>query len=121
LRADRGQAAGHHPGDRRGRPPAAPTGQRRPPPRIPPGGAAAGVGADGPGGTPQVTTGEIGGRIQEPIERVSVDIPEDYLGVVTQLLSMRKGRMETMTNHGTGWCRMELLAPSRGVRRCPCT
>jgi GTP-binding protein TypA/BipA len=44
-----------------------------------------------------------------------VDIPEDYLGVVTQLLSMRKGRMETMTNHGTGWCRMDWLVPSRGL------
>jgi GTP-binding protein len=66
-------------------------------------------------GKPQVITREIGGRTHEPIERVSVDIPEDYLGVVTQLLSMRKGRMETMTNHGTGWCRMEWLVPSRGL------
>jgi GTP-binding protein len=66
-------------------------------------------------GKPQVLTREIGGRLHEPMERVSVDIPEDYLGVVTQLLSMRKGRMETMTNHGTGWCRMDWLVPSRGL------
>jgi GTP-binding protein len=66
-------------------------------------------------GKPQVITREINGKRHEPMERVSVDIPEDYLGVVTQLLSMRKGRMETMTNHGTGWCRMEWLVPSRGL------
>jgi GTP-binding protein len=66
-------------------------------------------------GKPQVITREINGKTHEPIERVSVDIPEDYLGVVTQLLSMRKGRMETMTNHGTGWSRMEWLVPSRGL------
>jgi GTP-binding protein TypA/BipA len=66
-------------------------------------------------GKPQVITRDIDGKRYEPIERVSVDIPEDYLGVVTQLLSMRKGRMETMTNHGTGWSRMEWLVPSRGL------
>ena len=66
-------------------------------------------------GKPQVITKEIDGKRHEPIERVSVDIPEDYLGVVTQLLSMRKGRMEDMTNHGTGWCRMDWLVPSRGL------
>ncbi len=66
-------------------------------------------------GKPQVITREIDGKRYEPMERVSVDIPEDYLGVVTQLLSMRKGRMETMTNHGTGWCRMDWLVPSRGL------
>ena len=66
-------------------------------------------------GKPQVLTREIDGKRHEPMERVSVDIPEDYLGVVTQLLSMRKGRMETMTNHGTGWCRMDWLVPSRGL------
>jgi GTP-binding protein len=66
-------------------------------------------------GKPQVITKEIDGKRHEPMERVSVDIPEDYLGVVTQLLSMRKGRMETMINHGTGWCRMEWLVPSRGL------
>ncbi|MHB8505639.1 MAG: large ribosomal subunit assembly factor BipA, partial [Acidimicrobiales bacterium] len=66
-------------------------------------------------GKPQVLTRSIDGHLHEPMERVSVDIPEDYLGVVTQLLSMRKGRMETMTNHGTGWCRMDWLVPSRGL------
>ncbi len=66
-------------------------------------------------GKPQVLTREIDGRLHEPLERVSVDVPEDYLGVVTQLLSMRKGKMETMINHGTGWCRMEWLVPSRGL------
>ncbi|HLI00326.1 MAG TPA: translational GTPase TypA [Acidimicrobiales bacterium] len=66
-------------------------------------------------GKPQVITREIDGKLHEPVERVSVDIPEDYLGVVTQLLSMRKGSMETMTNHGTGWCRMDWLVPSRGL------
>jgi GTP-binding protein len=66
-------------------------------------------------GKPQVLTREIDGRLHEPLERVSVDVPEDFLGVVTQLLSMRKGRMESMTNHGTGWCRMDWLVPSRGL------
>ena len=51
----------------------------------------------------------------EPVERVSVDIPEDYLGVVTQLLALRKGRMEQMVNHGTGWIRMEWLVPARAL------
>ena len=67
-------------------------------------------------GKPQVLTKEIDGKLHEPIERVSVDVPEDFLGVVTQLLSLRKGRMESMTNHGhTGWCRMDWLVPSRGL------
>ena len=66
-------------------------------------------------GKPQVLTKEIKGKIHEPMERVSVDVPEDFMGVVTQLLSLRKGRMETMVNHGTGWCRMEWLVPSRGL------
>jgi GTP-binding protein len=67
-------------------------------------------------GKPQVLTREIDGKLHEPMERVSVDVPEDFMGVVTQLLSLRKGRMETMTNHGhTGWCRMEWLVPSRGL------
>ena len=67
-------------------------------------------------GKPQVLTREINGKLHEPMERVSVDVPEDFMGVVTQLLSLRKGRMETMTNHGhTGWCRMEWLVPSRGL------
>jgi GTP-binding protein len=66
-------------------------------------------------GKPQVLTKEIHGKLYEPMERVSVDVPEDFMGVVTQLLSLRKGRMETMVNHGTGWCRMEWLVPSRGL------
>ncbi|MGI8752260.1 MAG: translational GTPase TypA [Acidimicrobiales bacterium] len=67
-------------------------------------------------GKPQVLTREIGGKLSEPMERVSVDVPDDYMGVVTQMLSLRKGRMETMTNHGSsGWCRMEWLVPSRGL------
>jgi GTP-binding protein len=67
-------------------------------------------------GKPQVLTRQIDGRLCEPMERVSVDIPDDYMGVVTQMLSLRRGRMETMTNHGSsGWCRMEWLVPSRGL------
>jgi GTP-binding protein len=66
-------------------------------------------------GKPQVLTREIGGKLHEPMERVSVDVPDDYMGVVTQLLSLRKGRMETMANHGSGWCRMEWIVPSRGL------
>ncbi len=67
-------------------------------------------------GKPQVLTREVDGRLHEPMERVSVDVPEDFMGVVTQLLSLRKGRMETMTNHGhSGWCRMEWVVPSRGL------
>jgi GTP-binding protein len=66
-------------------------------------------------GKPQVITRIINGKVHEPVERVSVDVPEDYLGVVTQLLALRKGRMEHMVNHGTGWVRMEYLVPSRGL------
>jgi GTP-binding protein len=67
-------------------------------------------------GKPQVITQEIDGKIYEPVERVSVDVPEEFMGVVTQMLSLRKGRMENMTNHGTtGWCRMDWLVPSRGL------
>jgi len=66
-------------------------------------------------GKPQVVTRMIDGKVHEPIERLSVDIPEDYLGVVTQLMALRKGRMEQMVNHGTGWVRMEYLVPARGL------
>jgi GTP-binding protein len=66
-------------------------------------------------GKPQVLTREIDGTTCEPIERMSVDIPDDYVGVVTQLLALRKGRMEQMINHGTGWVRMEYLVPARGL------
>ncbi len=66
-------------------------------------------------GKPQVVTRNIDGRRHEPVERMSVDIPEGYVGVVTQLLALRKGRMEQMINHGTGWVRMEYLVPARGL------
>jgi GTP-binding protein len=66
-------------------------------------------------GKPQVVTREINGRRHEPVERMSVDVPEDYVGVVTQLLALRKGRMEQMINHGSGWVRMEYLVPARGL------
>ena len=66
-------------------------------------------------GQPRVVTREIDGRAHEPVERLTVDIPEDYVGVVTQLLALRKGRMEQMVNHGTGWVRMEYLVPARGL------
>jgi GTP-binding protein len=66
-------------------------------------------------GKPQVVTREIDGSVHEPIERMSVDIPDEYVGVVTQLLALRKGRMEHMVNHGTGWVRMDYLVPARGL------
>uniref|UniRef100_UPI003B3B3DAC translational GTPase TypA n=1 Tax=Nakamurella sp. TaxID=1869182 RepID=UPI003B3B3DAC len=66
-------------------------------------------------GKPQVVTKTVDGKVQEPFERLTVDVPEEYLGAVTQLLAVRKGRMEGMTNHGTGWVRMEFHVPSRGL------
>ncbi len=66
-------------------------------------------------GKPQVVTKVIDGKKCEPMERLSVDIPEDYLGVVTQLMALRKGRMEQMVNHGTGWVRMDYIVPARGL------
>jgi len=60
-------------------------------------------------------TREIDGKTCEPVERLAIDVPEDYLGVVTQLLALRKGRLEQMVNHGTGWVRMEYLVPARGL------
>jgi GTP-binding protein len=66
-------------------------------------------------GKPQVVTREIDGKLSEPVERMSVDAPEEYVGVITQLLALRKGRMEQMVNHGTGWVRMEYLVPARGL------
>jgi GTP-binding protein len=66
-------------------------------------------------GKPQVVTREIDGRRHEPVERLSIDIPEEYVGALTQLLALRRGRMETMTNHGHGWVRMEYLVPARGL------
>ena len=64
---------------------------------------------------PQVLTREVDGVRCEPTERVAIDIPEDYVGVVTQMLALRKGRMEQMVNHGTGWVRLEYLAPARAL------
>jgi GTP-binding protein len=66
-------------------------------------------------GQPKVLLREIDGKRNEPVERLAIDVPEDYVGVVTQLLALRKGRMEHMTNHGTGWVRMEYLVPARGL------
>ena len=66
-------------------------------------------------GKPQVVTRMVDGKLHEPMERLSVDIPEEYLGVVTQLMALRKGRMEQMVNHGTGWVRMDYLVPARGL------
>ncbi len=66
-------------------------------------------------GQPQVLTREIDGRVNEPVERLAIDVPEDYVGVVTQLLALRKARLEQMVNHGTGWVRMEYLVPARGL------
>jgi len=66
-------------------------------------------------GKPKVVTRTVNGKLQEPIERLAIDIPEDYLGTVTQLMALRKGRMEQMVNHGTGWVRLEYLVPARGL------
>ena len=66
-------------------------------------------------GKPQVVTRTVDGQLQEPIERLTIDAPDDYLGAVTQLLATRKGRMEQLVNHGTGWIRMEWLVPARGL------
>jgi GTP-binding protein len=66
-------------------------------------------------GKPQVVTKQIDGKTHEPIERMTIDSPEEYLGAITQLMATRKGRMETMTNHGSGWVRMEWIVPSRGL------
>jgi len=66
-------------------------------------------------GKPQVVTKEVGGKIHEPVERVAIHIPEDHYGVVARLLSTRKGRLEDMVNHGTGWVRMEYLVPARAL------
>ncbi|MEO3822500.1 translational GTPase TypA [Actinomadura sp. B10D3] len=66
-------------------------------------------------GKPQVVAKTIDGKKHEPVERLTIDIPEEHLGAVTQLMAVRKGRMEHMTNHGTGWVRMEFLVPARGL------
>ena len=66
-------------------------------------------------GKPTVVTRIVHGKVHEPVERMTIDVPEEYLGSVTQLMAARKGRMETMANHGTGWVRMEFLVPARGL------
>ncbi|MEA2155341.1 MAG: GTP-binding protein [Solirubrobacteraceae bacterium] len=66
-------------------------------------------------GKPKVVTREVKGKLHEPIERLAIDVPDDYLGTVTQLMALRKGRMEQMVNHGTGWVRLEYLVPARGL------
>jgi GTP-binding protein len=66
-------------------------------------------------GKPQVVTREVDGKVHEPVERVSVDVPDEYLGVVTQLLALRKGNMIEMVNHGTGWVRLDYRVPARGL------
>jgi GTP-binding protein len=66
-------------------------------------------------GRPQVVTREIDGKLYEPVERLTVDCPEEYLGTVTSLLAVRKGRMDNMSNHGTGWVRLDFTVPARGL------
>jgi GTP-binding protein len=66
-------------------------------------------------GKPQVVTREIDGKLCEPVERLTIDAPEEHLGAITQLLATRKGRMEQLINHGTGWIRMEWLVPARAL------
>ena len=64
---------------------------------------------------PEVITRTVGGRLHEPYEAVTLDVPEEFVGVVTQGLSLRKGRMTNMVNHGTGWVRLEFRVPARGL------
>ncbi|MBB5912517.1 GTP-binding protein [Nocardia transvalensis] len=66
-------------------------------------------------GKPQVVTRMVDGKVHEPYEELTVDVPEEHLGAVTQLLASRKGKMVQMTNHGSGWVRMEFIVPSRGL------
>ncbi|GMA18423.1 translational GTPase TypA [Arsenicicoccus piscis] len=66
-------------------------------------------------GKPQVVTREVDGKVHEPVEHLTIDSPEEYLGAITQIMAARKGRMEQMSNHGTGWVRMEFKVPSRGL------
>jgi GTP-binding protein TypA/BipA len=66
-------------------------------------------------GKPQVVTRRVDGALHEPVERVAIDAPEDYLGVVSQLFALRKGRLVEMVNHGTGWIRMDYVVPARGL------
>lgn len=66
-------------------------------------------------GKPQVVTRLVDGRVHEPMERLTIDVPSDYQGVLIQLLALRKGRLEQMVDHGTGWIRMEYIVPARGL------
>lgn len=66
-------------------------------------------------GKPQVVTKEVEGKTYEPVERMTIDVPEEHMGAVTQLMGVRKGRMDNMSNHGSGWVRMEFVVPSRGL------
>ncbi|MEV0961782.1 translational GTPase TypA [Streptomyces sp. NPDC049910] len=66
-------------------------------------------------GKPQVVTKDVDGRLHEPVERMTIDVPEEHMGAVTQLMGVRKGRMDNMSNHGSGWVRMEFVVPSRGL------
>ncbi|MEA2291008.1 MAG: GTP-binding protein, partial [Solirubrobacteraceae bacterium] len=66
-------------------------------------------------GKPEVVRREIDGKVHEPVESLTIDVPDDYVGVITQLLALRKGRLEQMVNHGTGWVRMDYLVPARGL------
>jgi GTP-binding protein len=66
-------------------------------------------------GKPHVVTKRVDGAVHEPMERVSIDAPEEYVGIVTQLFALRKGRTESLVNHGTGWVRMEVVVPARGL------
>jgi GTP-binding protein len=66
-------------------------------------------------GKPQVVTRDVDGKVHEPVERLAIDVPEEYVGVVTQLLALRKGALQQMVNHGTGWARMEYRVPARGL------
>jgi GTP-binding protein len=66
-------------------------------------------------GKPEVVTQIVDGKVYEPVDRVAIDVPEEFLGTVTQLLAIRKGRMEQIVNHGTGWARMEFLVPARAL------
>ncbi|WP_330287992.1 translational GTPase TypA [Streptomyces sp. NBC_00576] len=66
-------------------------------------------------GKPQVVVQEIDGKVHEPVERMTIDVPEEHMGAVTQLMGVRKGRMDNMSNHGSGWVRLEFVVPSRGL------
>ncbi|MFE7972486.1 translational GTPase TypA [Streptomyces shenzhenensis] len=66
-------------------------------------------------GKPRVVTKDVDGKVHEPVERMTIDVPEEHMGAVTQLMGVRKGRMDNMSNHGSGWVRMEFVVPSRGL------